>query len=124
MSSVEPKSPLAEPQASRRAVAEIELAALLRPEIEELRAYVPEVPPGIRVKLDANEAPPSASLLVREVVGRAVASVAHVWPKMRLAITMPYGYPENDGFPGSQSPNEVFVHLIPGLTFAYPSKNE
>lgn len=76
MSSVEPKSPLAEPQASRRAVAEIELAALLRPEIEELRAYVPEVPPGIRVKLDANEAPPSASLLVREVVGRAVASVA------------------------------------------------
>jgi histidinol-phosphate aminotransferase len=66
----------AEPQASRRAVAEIELSALLRPELEELRAYVPADPPGIRVKLDANEAPPSLSPAVREAVVRAVSNVA------------------------------------------------
>jgi len=65
----------AEPQASRRAVVEIELSALLRPEIEELRAYVPHDPPGIRVKLDANEAPPPSSGAVREAVARAVANV-------------------------------------------------
>lgn len=65
-----------EPQASRRAVVEIELGALLRPEIEELRAYVPHDPPGIRVKLDANEAPPSSSAAVKEAVARAVSAVA------------------------------------------------
>lgn len=54
---------------------EIELSALLRPEIEELRAYVPHDPPGIRVKLDANEAPPPSSGAVREAVARAVANV-------------------------------------------------
>ncbi len=52
------------------------LAALLRPELEELTAYVPHHPPGIEVKLDANEAPPSASPAVREAVVRAVSSVA------------------------------------------------
>jgi len=57
-------------------VAEVELAALLRPELEELRAYVPHDPPGIRVKLDANEAPPASSSAVREAVARAVANVA------------------------------------------------
>ncbi|MDF2696274.1 MAG: Histidinol-phosphate aminotransferase [Labilithrix sp.] len=66
----------AEPQASRRAVAQIELTALLRPELEELRAYVPHDPPGIRVKLDANEAPPCSSPAVRDAVARAVANVA------------------------------------------------
>ena len=65
-----------EPEASRRAVAQVELAALLRPEIEELRAYVPHDPPGIKVKLDANEAPPASSPVVREVVGRAIADVS------------------------------------------------
>lgn len=65
-----------EPQASRRAVTEVELASLLRPELEELQAYVPHDPPGIRVKLDANEAPPSSSPAVREAVVRAVSSVA------------------------------------------------
>src|SRR5512143_2200205 len=66
---------LSEPQASRRAVAEIELAALLRPEIEELRAYVPHDPAGIRVKLDANEPPPSSSPAVRDAVARAISRV-------------------------------------------------
>ena len=55
---------------------ETTFAELLRPELEELRAYVPHVPPGIEVKLDANEAPPSASPRVREVVMRALESVA------------------------------------------------
>lgn len=52
------------------------LSTLLRPELEDLRAYVPEVPPGIEVKLDANEPPPSLSLEIRETVARAVAKVA------------------------------------------------
>jgi histidinol-phosphate aminotransferase len=66
----------AEPQASRRAVAEIELGGLLRPELEDLRAYVPHQPSGIRIKLDANEAPPSSSPAIREAVVRAVSEVA------------------------------------------------
>jgi histidinol-phosphate aminotransferase len=48
---------------------------LLRPELSELVAYVPHDPPGIEVKLDANEAPP-CSPAVREVVMRALAEVA------------------------------------------------
>ena len=51
------------------------LGQLLRPELAELVAYVPHDPPGIEVRLDANEAPP-VSPAVREVVARAVASVA------------------------------------------------
>lgn len=70
-----PKTP-AEPHASRRAVAQVELASLLRPELEELRAYVPHDPPGIKVKLDANEAPPSSSPAVRDAVLRAIGNVA------------------------------------------------
>jgi histidinol-phosphate aminotransferase len=50
-------------------------AAALRPELEGLRAYVPEVPAGIRVKLDANEAPPMASPAAREAVLAAIARV-------------------------------------------------
>jgi histidinol-phosphate aminotransferase len=48
----------------------------LRPELAELAAYVPAVPAGIRVRLDANEAPPLVSPAVREAVARAVASVS------------------------------------------------
>jgi histidinol-phosphate aminotransferase len=48
---------------------------LLRPELADLVAYVPHDPPGIEVKLDANEAPP-CSAAVREVVARAVSEVA------------------------------------------------
>ena len=65
-----------EPAASRRAVSAIELGALLRPEIQELQAYVPHDPPGIRTKLDANEAPPSTSPAIRDAVLRAVSAVA------------------------------------------------
>lgn len=56
-----------------RALASI--GQLLRPELAELTAYVPHDPPGIEVKLDANEAPP-CSKAVRDVVLRAVADVA------------------------------------------------
>ncbi|MDB5214195.1 MAG: Histidinol-phosphate aminotransferase [Myxococcaceae bacterium] len=51
------------------------IGQLLRPELADLVAYVPHDPPGIEVKLDANEAPP-VSPTVREVVARAIASVA------------------------------------------------
>jgi histidinol-phosphate aminotransferase len=50
------------------------IGPLLRPELAELVSYVPHDPPGIEVKLDANEAPP-CSPAVREVVARAVAEV-------------------------------------------------
>ena len=51
------------------------LGPLLRPELADLKAYVPHDPPGIEVKLDANEAPPPRSAAIREAVGRAVASL-------------------------------------------------
>jgi histidinol-phosphate aminotransferase len=52
------------------------LTALLRPELAELASYVPAAPPGIEVRLDANEAPAIESPRVREVVARAVGRVA------------------------------------------------
>jgi histidinol-phosphate aminotransferase len=48
----------------------------LRPEIEDLHAYVPHNPPGVVAKLDANEAPPLSSPAVRDAVLRAVSRVA------------------------------------------------
>jgi histidinol-phosphate aminotransferase len=50
--------------------------SLFRPELAELTAYVPHVPPGIRIRLDANEAPPGTSPAIREAVARAVSAVA------------------------------------------------
>lgn len=64
-----PRSPLAVAE-------ERVLASLLRPELEDLRAYVPHLPEGIEVKLDANEAPGPTLSVVRDVVARAVAAVA------------------------------------------------
>ncbi len=49
---------------------------LLRPELAELSSYVPADHAGVRVRLDANEAPPNASPLLRDVVGRAIARTA------------------------------------------------
>ena len=51
-------------------------SSLLRPELAELSAYVPADPPGIRIRLDANEAPRFLSPHFRNVVARAVARVA------------------------------------------------
>jgi histidinol-phosphate aminotransferase len=53
-----------------------DLSVLLRPELAELSSYVPADPPGVRVRLDANEAPPNPSPHLREVVARAVARTA------------------------------------------------
>lgn len=63
-------------EAADALLADARFASLLRPELEELKSYVPHVPEGIEVKLDANEAPPSSSPHVREVVVRAVEKVA------------------------------------------------
>lgn len=46
---------------------------LLRPELAELSSYVPADPPGIEVRLDANEAPANPSAAVRDAVLRAVS---------------------------------------------------
>ena len=51
------------------------IGQLLRPELADLTAYVPHDPPGIEVKLDANEAP-SCPEAAREAVARAIAGVA------------------------------------------------
>ena len=51
------------------------IGQLLRPELADLTAYVPHDPPGIEVKLDANEAP-TCPAAVREAVARAIAGVA------------------------------------------------
>jgi len=50
-------------------------SSLLRPELAELSAYVPADPPGIRIRLDANEAPAFRSTVVHGVVARAMAQV-------------------------------------------------
>jgi histidinol-phosphate aminotransferase len=52
------------------------LAALVRPEIFDLAAYVPASPPGIVARLDANEAPPARSPKIAEAVRRAIAEVS------------------------------------------------
>lgn len=62
-----------EPAEKRTALESV--GQLLRPELADLVAYVPHDPPGIEVRLDANEAPP-VSPAVREVVARAIAGVA------------------------------------------------
>jgi histidinol-phosphate aminotransferase len=49
---------------------------LLRPELAELKAYVPAEPSGIRARLDANEAPSHPSGRIREIVSRAVDRTA------------------------------------------------
>jgi len=51
-------------------------SSLLRPELAELASYVPADPPGVRMRLDANESPPIASPAVREAVARAVGRTA------------------------------------------------
>ncbi len=49
---------------------------LVRAEFAELSSYVPADPPRVRVRLDANEAPPNESARLRDVVARAVARTA------------------------------------------------
>lgn len=109
-----------EPQASRVAVSQVELAALCRPELEELKAYVPHDPPGIRVKLDANEAPPSTSAAVKDAVVRAVSGLAlERYPdpratRLREAIAKRTGARAEDLLIGSGS-DEVIALLLTAL---------
>jgi histidinol-phosphate aminotransferase len=53
---------------------------LLRPELADLVAYVPHAVngdgPGIRIRLDANEAPPHTSPAIADAIARAVARTA------------------------------------------------
>ena len=109
-----------EPQASRMAVAQVELAALCRPELEELKAYIPHDPPGIRVKLDANEAPPSTSPAVKEAVVRAVSTLSlERYPdpratRLREAIAKRTGARPEDLLIGSGS-DEVIALVLTAL---------
>lgn len=109
-----------EPQASRLAVSQVELAALGRPELEELKAYVPHAPPGIRVKLDANEAPPSASPAVKEAALRAISGLAlERYPdpralRLKDAIAKRTGARASDLVVGSGS-DEVISLLLTAL---------
>ncbi|MBX3233462.1 MAG: histidinol-phosphate transaminase [Labilithrix sp.] len=105
---------------ARRLVAEVELQALCRPELEELKAYVPHDPPGIKVKLDANEAPPSSSPAVRDAVMRAIGGVAlERYPdpralRLKEAIARRTGARAEELFVGSGS-DEVIALLLTGL---------
>jgi histidinol-phosphate aminotransferase len=115
-----------EPEASRRAVAAVELAGLLRPEIEELRAYAPAEPPGIRVKLDANEAPKASGAIVRETVRRAIEAVPlERYPdpraaRLKEAIARRTGAAPADLFVGAGSDEVISLVLT---AFARPREN-
>jgi len=109
-----------EPQASRRAVSQVEMAALCRPELEELKAYVPHDPPGITVKLDANEAPPSTSPAVKQAVVGAVSKLSlERYPdpratRLKEAIAKRTGARACDLLVGSGS-DEVIALLLTAL---------
>lgn len=95
------------------------LLPLLRPELSELASYVPHDPPGIEVKLDANEAP-SCSKEVRETVARAISSVAlERYPdpralRLKDAIAKRTGAPASDLLIGSGS-DEIIALIINAL---------
>lgn len=63
----------AEDAGAKRAALDV-LGPVLRPELSELSAYVPHDPPGIEVKLDANEAP-ACGASAREAAVRAMSRV-------------------------------------------------
>lgn len=90
---------------------------LLRPELAELRAYVPHEVPGIDVKLDANEAPAPTSPVVRDVVARAISNVAFErYPdpravRLKEAIVRRYGGKSSELLLGCGS-DEVIVLVL------------
>jgi histidinol-phosphate aminotransferase len=64
-----------------------DIAAILRPELAELRAYAPGEHAGIATRLDANEAPPPSSPAVRDAILRALSSVAFErYPDARASL--------------------------------------
>jgi histidinol-phosphate aminotransferase len=103
-----------------RAVSQVELGALCRPELEELKAYVPHDPPGIKVKLDANEAPPSSSQAVKEAALRAISALSlERYPdpralRLKEAIAKRTGAEPDSLLIGSGS-DEVIALLLTGM---------
>jgi histidinol-phosphate aminotransferase len=76
------------------------LEDVLRPELAELHAYVPANPDGIRVRLDANEAPP-VPRAVSDIVTAAVSRVAlERYPDAR-ALALKEAISERTGAPVS-----------------------
>ena len=98
----------------------IDFATLVRPELAELRAYVPEHHPGLVAKLDANEAPPLCTKELSEIVTRAVAKVAlERYPdaratELREAIAARSGIKPAEVFVGTGS-DEVIALLCTAL---------
>ena len=97
------------------------LLSLARPELAELTAYAPVLPPGVRVRLDANEAPPITSSLVRDVVREAIGRVAlERYPDARAselkeAIFARTGVPADELLVGTGS-DEVISLLLTALS--------
>ncbi|MDB4943923.1 MAG: Histidinol-phosphate aminotransferase [Labilithrix sp.] len=96
------------------------LGRLLRPELADLAAYVPHDPPGIEVKLDANEAP-APPALVSEVAARALAGVAlERYPdplalRLKSAIARRTGAAAGDLLVGTGS-DELIALLVNALS--------
>jgi histidinol-phosphate aminotransferase len=60
--------------------------SLLRPELSDLASYLPSDPPGVDVRLDANESPPQLSARVRDAVVEAIATTSlERYPDARAA---------------------------------------
>lgn len=99
----------------------MDLATLTRPELAELRAYVPEHHAGLVAKLDANEAPPIASRELSELVTAAIARVAlERYPdaramELREAIGARSGITAAEVFVGTGS-DEVIALLCTALS--------
>ncbi len=99
----------------------MDLAELTRPELAELRAYVPEHHDGLVAKLDANEAPPIRSRELSEIVTKAVSKVAlERYPDARAselkdAIAGRAGITPGEVFVGAGS-DEVIALLCTALS--------
>jgi histidinol-phosphate aminotransferase len=96
------------------------LRELLRTELADLSAYAPQRPAENAVKLDANEAPPTASPRIRDAVTRAVERVAlERYPDarataLRAAVARRTGAAPDDLLFGTGS-DEVIALLVNGL---------
>ncbi len=78
------------------------LLSLARPELAELTVYAPVVPEGVRVRLDANEAPRMESSVVRDLVREAVSRVAlERYPDARMS-ELKAAITERTGVPGDE----------------------
>lgn len=97
----------------------------LRPELSELAAYVPHVPEGIRVRLDANEAahaPEGAAELVKEAIAK-VSLERYPDPRalaLKDAIAKRTGAKSEELLIGTGS-DEVIALLINALATPYDS---